>query len=720
MRIMGRPLRVALLAGIVWCLIAAATAQAGVNLWTSGGPEGAAGAGFVLIDPLHPDTLYHGAFKSTDGGARWFQVAAVNVGLAPADRQPIEQVSGWRSSGPHGGSVSALAADPRDPATLYAATNDGLFKSSDSGGSWTKLSIPGALVYFVTVAPSDSSVLYAATISPTSFGDPMNELFRSTDAGVTWTKIDEAGWPFGYFLVVDPTDAFTIYVNSGLRSTDGGSTWTSLPLFVPVGVIAIDPLVPTTLYANSYPPDAAQGVYKSTDSGATWTPTGPSAALLSFLTVDPVDHETIYAGYLAFYQSHDGGATWTSNATFPPSNLLSFAVGSGASPRLYAGTDSDGVYASADRGTTWSKAGGLRGVVRSLAVSVVQGADQLFAGTLDRGILLSTDLGASWVPRNPQIDKVAVRAVAVAASGPRRVYALAGGFARTDDGGATWSVDPLAPTALDGALAVDPSNADVVYASSATAGVLRSADGGVTWAPTFPTAHPVYSIAVDPKTPTTLYMADGWPLKSIDSGATWFVINSGIAYGVRLIAVDPFDTSTVYASNGDLYRSDDAGAGWSLVLSRGSLGYSYALSIAPDPVHPGTVYVGTYSGLAKSTDRGETWSLSSPDPFYSALSSVVLDTTGVLYATAFSTNPYFRGASPYRSLDGGATWTPIGGWLPNMSGFPQSAGPLAVDPFGRRLWAGTGADSVWQIDFHGARVAPPRPAISSSSQEGLR
>lgn len=316
-----------------------------------------------------------------------FLAAALLISEATQPRLPIDRTAGWTSLGPTDGLVQVVATDPHDPETVYAGTEGGLFRSDDQGGSWRKLPIPLEDVYFVTVAPSDSSVLYAATISPVPFNEPVNDLFRSTDGGDTWTWIDEVGWPFAYDVANDPSDALTIFVNSSAlgtisRSTNGGSTWRSLPL-QDVGVIAIDTVVPTTVYAYSHPPDAA-GMYKSTDNGETWNPTGPSAAEVSCLAVDPVEHETVFAGYYAgseHFRSLDGGATWTQPASFPPSSIWSLAIGAGSVPILYAGTESEGVFESGDRGATWSRLGELTGLIRSLAVAPDSGDRVLYAAT---------------------------------------------------------------------------------------------------------------------------------------------------------------------------------------------------------------------------------------------------------------------------------------------------------------------------------------------------
>src|SRR6266542_3100797 len=99
--------------------LAVGVASAGVNAWTSSGPDGGI-VNALAVDPVTPATVYAGTngggvFKSGNGGGSW---AAVNAGLTNLN-------------------VSALTIDPATPATVYAGTDGGgVFKSVNGGGSW--------------------------------------------------------------------------------------------------------------------------------------------------------------------------------------------------------------------------------------------------------------------------------------------------------------------------------------------------------------------------------------------------------------------------------------------------------------------------------------------------------------------------------------------------------------------------------------------------------
>lgn len=630
---------------------------------------------------------------------------------------PVERTVGWTSHGPYGGNVGTLSMNPDHPDALYAGTSAGLFKSEDGGMSWKRLDIEFYLnssVAWVGVAPSDPNVVYVRE-DTRRVHDFLTVLYRSDDAGETWQQALYVEDSFRNLNVsIDPTDASTFYaapVNAAaLKSTDGGRSGSAILSFA--SSILVDPTLPSTLYGNVFEQDESgtffNDLQKSLDGGMTWA----TAGLVSegeWVAVDPLDSRNIYADGLQFQRSDDGGASVSPDTT-SPGQIRTLAFGAGTPRRLYAVVVEDTgavLYTSTDRGATWSRAGAPPGGLGGLAVTPISSdQDRILAGGGEGGVFLSTDGGVSWTPRSGGLNAAWIASIAVFPSDGRTAYALGPGFARTEDGGATWSVDPFAPVASNGDVAVDPTDRNIVYASAATAGVLRSTDGGVTWTPTFPTAHAVTSIAIDPKTPTTLYMADGWPLKSTNSGGTWSVVNKGIPYGVTRIAVDPSDPSGLYAASSGLYRSRDAGGTWSLVLP------DFVVTIASDPGHPGTVYAGSGSGVWKSVDWGSTWSPTGSLGSMIGVTSLACDGSGVIYAASYSTNPYFNGSgTPLQSADGGANWGPVGGWEMFRSGFPSGDIAVAVDSAGSLLYVGTGG-GVWQFELRRTRTGPTRPTAT--------
>jgi photosystem II stability/assembly factor-like uncharacterized protein len=274
----------------------------------------------LAIDPSNPGTLYvgdashKGIFKSTDHGQTWAPVA------------PME----YHDSTGFNPAILSLLIDPSCSNTLYAGTNWGVYKTMDGGASWNHCSqgIPlwgpneqSTAVLTLTMHPANSNILYAGTSHE-------NGLFKSIDGGANWMLANTGMSAFGptpavFALAVDPSIPNVLYAGTGypendagtgvFKSSDGGETWVPAntgmnPWGSPYKILslAIDPLVPTTLYAGSVYP----GVFKSGDGGANWHPINrglPRGKVLS-LALDPLVHHTLFAGHLAgvfkIHQSH--------------------------------------------------------------------------------------------------------------------------------------------------------------------------------------------------------------------------------------------------------------------------------------------------------------------------------------------------------------------------------------------------------------------------------
>ena len=169
----------------------AGSVSAGINVWTSKGPEGES-INALVIDPATPTTLYAGTwrggvFKSTNGGGDW---SAVNTGLTSTY-------------------IKALAIDPVTPATLYAGTDsDGVFKSVNGGESWnavnTDLTCP--YIFALAIDPTTPTTLYAGTLCG---------IFKSINGGGNWSAIN-TGLPdtFVFALAIDPQTPTTLYAGT--------------------------------------------------------------------------------------------------------------------------------------------------------------------------------------------------------------------------------------------------------------------------------------------------------------------------------------------------------------------------------------------------------------------------------------------------------------------------------------------------------------------------
>ncbi len=235
-----------------------------------------------------------------------------SVGLQRAEAG----VNVWTTTGPAGGTISALASDPQTPSTLYAGTDSGVFKSVDGAGSWTSTSagLPNnqfgsccEAVVTLAIDPQTPTTLYAGLL--------FNGVFKSTDGGGSWSAAN-TGLPAPppapqtspvNALVIDPLTPATLYAGGNhpwgvFKSTDGGGSWTAVNAGLTnlnINALAIARQTPTTLYAGTH----GSGVFKSTDGGAIWSAintgleglaSGVGGILITGLAIDPFVPATVY------------------------------------------------------------------------------------------------------------------------------------------------------------------------------------------------------------------------------------------------------------------------------------------------------------------------------------------------------------------------------------------------------------------------------------------
>ena len=195
--------------------------------------------------------------------------------------------------------------------------------------------------------------------------DDVLALLKSTDAGASWSRAGVTDFD-AYVLAIDPAVPTTLYAGttSGVsKSTDGGMTWkpTALGVEMSVNVLVIDPRKPNVLYAalagSGYPPRGSiGGLSKTTDGGMSWFPINNGLSELmdtrspvSTLVIDPADADILYVaapGYGVF-RSVDAGANWSRfNDGLPNLGVRALAISRGRSSKLYAATDG-GIFAIA-------------------------------------------------------------------------------------------------------------------------------------------------------------------------------------------------------------------------------------------------------------------------------------------------------------------------------------------------------------------------------------
>lgn len=289
----------------------------------------------ATVNPFQAAKQGDQAFKSTNGGGDW---SASDTGLNAAR-------------------MGDLAIDPAHPATLYAASERGIFKSTDGGSTWVE-SNNGidsfADVTKVVVNPVQTSNLWIGTT---------RRLYRSSDAGSTWTGSFQGNV---YALALDPVNPSTIFASlygQVWKSTDGGQTWTSQISSFPdipgdVTAFAIDPTHTSTVYAGT----DGLGVYKSTDGGINWDSISVGLPVnfirINALTINPANPSILYVGMgeHGVYRSTNGGGQWSAvnNGLTINNDVYALTIDPAHPSVIYAGTNGSGIFKSTNGGNSWS------------------------------------------------------------------------------------------------------------------------------------------------------------------------------------------------------------------------------------------------------------------------------------------------------------------------------------------------------------------------------
>ena len=601
----------------------------------------------------------------------------------------------WIPVGPPGGDVRAMAADPRDPRIIYLGTSDGLlYRSDDSGARWRRLSpgfprrgqsldeiavdsrgvvlvgywevvgsgggvarsadggntftilkgIEGQSVRALAIAPSNPQILAAGTIAG---------VFRSPDGGQSWARItptDDADLRNFESVAFDPQDPNAMYVGTwhlGWKTADGGQTWAPMHAGMiddsDVMTLTIDRWKPQVVYAT-----ACTGIYRSEDAAGRWSKIKgiPSSSRRTrAFAQSPDDQSRLYAGTTeGVWSSEDGSATWR---LITQKNLVVNEVLALPGGLVLLGTEGAGVVRSTDAGHTWlasnegfserfvSKvafdrvgrrvlagiwgdrnhggvfvSSGPRGPWTRLGTGL-EGREVLSLALLGRQPLAGTDDGlfvsdpdtGAWARMATVIDGVDVhpRVRDVLALPPRNLIAATSkGVLRSGDGGRTWARPALGLTEEVSALAVSPNDIDVVVAATAL-GFFRSRDGGQSWQQVsagFGGVQP-HAVAFMPSDDRVLLATTGGGLyRSEDQGATWARVTGGVPYSdITGLAIHP-DGRTIYASDftwGGIFRSVDSGKTWERLPTDG-LASDRVWTLGLDPAAPERLLVASPTG----------------------------------------------------------------------------------------------------------------------------
>lgn len=626
-------------------------------LWNSIGPApisiGVAGRetsgriNSIVIDPTNAQTLYIGAatggvWKTTNGGVSWTALTDGECGLA----------------------MGSIALDPVNPQIVYAGTGEenfssdsyqgcGVLRSTNGGATWTQLgattfvSASGSATRIAKILVDSASA--GSTSSTVLLVASQTGLWKSSNSGSTWS-LSLSGIITD--LVADPSAVGTYVaavgsVNGGTangvyRTTDLGATWTKLSGGLPTSSVgrislAIAPSSPNVMYVavQATSANTLLGIWKTLDSGNSWTKLTASNASCSnqcwydlVVAVDPSQPDKVVFGGVSLFRSTDGGTTFTTMGSgVVHVDHHAFTFDARTPSTMYSGNDG-GIFRSVDGGNTWTSLNTNLALTQFYPGISVHPTDAsiIVGGSQDNGTI-QWNGSATWPT----------------------LFGGDGGFTAINHRtGASTFVTCQWPTCV-------PARRDAVGGFLAKGNGLNSSDRGAFIPP----------MVMDPVDPSVLYFGTFRLYRTSNAGELWTPISADLTNGtgtIRTIAVAPSDTTTIYigASDGAVQVTTDLGASWTNISA--GLPLKSITYIAVDPRDPRTAWV-TVSGFGtghiwKTTNRGATWTDISFD-----LPNVPVNT--VVFQRGSRELDIGTDIGVFALPDGATSWQPLAAGLPN-------------------------------------------------------
>lgn len=651
------------------------------NPWTSDGPTtttgGYAGLGrinCVAFSPADTNTLYVGSasggvWKTTNLGSNWTPVGDFNNALG---------VSGLVVENTGGQDIIYLATGDKDHYDTYSV---GVLKSTDGGATWNTTGLSWQtneykLIYKLLPAPNNNSKLYAAT---------NNGLYMTTNGASSWTRISTLSFrnivfqPGSSSWMIGSTYSGKIYY-----STNAGYTWTQ-SLSVTGGgrtELAVSANNNNIVYAimSNASNNGLQGFYTSSNAGISFT----KAALPNTLNLlgwncdgsdtatgqgwydlaiaaDPNNASKVFVGGINTWTSSNGGSTWTLSNFWHGNNtcgktIIAHAdkhelVYQQATHALFECNDG-GIYKSSD-GNHWTNIGS--GLVTSQIYRIgvsSQVSGEVLTGLQDNGTKLLY---------------------------PTNWHDVYGG-----DG-----LDCLIDFSNDGTQYGELPNGSLFrtknyWNSTSNISDTTGLPSKGAWLTPF---------IMNPKDHNTLYAGYTDVYKTNNQGDKWTKISDFKSTStLRSMAISPSDTMFIYAATlSKIYQSRDGGNTWTDIT--GSLPTSSAsiTNITVNDSTPGEVWVtlGGYNtyGVYETRNNGVTW-----DNISSGLPAIPIDC--IVQNRLQDTTQLYAGTDVGVFVrQGNSNWVPFKDQLPNVVvtdleiQYTTSAGKLYAGTFGRGLWS---------------------------------
>ncbi len=492
------------------------------------------------------------------------------------------------------------------------------------------------------------------------------------------------------------------------------------------------PSQPKTFYMGV----ASGGLFRTTDSGATWTPITDGKIPLGStgsVAVADSDPNIIYLGTgsdgvrsnvstgRGVYKSVDGGQTWKFIGLYNagqigavrihPTNPDIVWVAAGGD--IFKPNDERGIFKTTDGGKTWNKVLFISDAVGAMDVEIQPGNPKvvyawmsrlerkpwtIISGSRDGGFYKSTDGGDNFQKISSGLpnELIGKANLAVTAANPNRIYALieakpGGGFYRSDDAGQTWALINSQGALIQRpfyytTLGADPSNADVVYAGAE--GFFKSTDAGKTFTPLRTPHGDNHDIWINPKDSQIMIQSnDGGANISSDGGRTWSSqMNQPTAeiYGIWLDNQFPYKLYGAQQDNSTLIISSQAEP-FSTADWRTGPGCETG-PIMPHPSNPDIVYgscKGQYGVMNLKTGQEKSYWIGGQSLYGNPAGDLIYRMQRVSPMATSPHDPevlYYGSQYLHRTRDRGVTWETIS---PDLTAHPDCCQGASGEPITR-------------------------------------
>ena len=490
----------------------------------------------------------------------------------------------WTQLGPNGGYFKDFAIDPANPQIVFAGSDDsgGIWKSTDGGVTWAHVTeeLPDFTGWHITMDTLTPGTVYACEMYG-RYG-----VAKSTDGGNTWvhtgnglqTKYDRMVTK----LVIDPANAQRLWISTGSDE-------------------------------NGNPPRPGNGVFASTNGGASWQPSGLQDTTVPCIGITPAG--VLFAGTVGhgLYTSTNGGASWQPVTAIPGTTGIQQIEVSGQVVAVAAYPA--GIYLSTDGGGTFTLIGLTGEFNFDISIARITPAIEIYSTATLQPQRWSSQTNAWSVLTTAPSNLIGI---GITARGNEIFY---GTFSNTliwhsTDGGSTFAQIAQSPRCIESnSIVVDPQNQNHwcisllgTYAATWNQPCLSETfDAGLTWTRKGPDAHGL-CVRFVPGAPQVMYagtFAQGL-FKSYNGFTTWTQLRSGNKL-VSEISIDAQDTSKVFIAEADLttlqfglYRSNDGGSTFTPVLTQ------LVNQLWNSPTSD-TLVAATENGIFISPDDGSSW-----------------------------------------------------------------------------------------------------------------